>query len=149
MTEPTEKTDEYRGAKGRFLPGNPGRPPGAKHAALKLLDEIGEENAEAVMQKVCAMALGGDMRAADLLLTRLWPARKGKPVRFTLPEIKTVEDAAQAAGAVLQAVAAGELTPEEGGAVSGLLAAHREALMLREIDGRLAALEGGARHGRA
>lgn len=137
-----ETSAEYRDQKGRFAPGNPGRPPGSKAGALKLLDQIGEDNAEAIMQTLCEKAKGGDVRAAEVLLTRLWPARKGRPVTFDLGKLETAKDAADAASAVLREVAAGRLSPEEGAAIAGLLAAHRDATQVAEMEARLERLEG-------
>jgi hypothetical protein len=44
-------------------------------------------------------------------------------------------------GAVAGAVATGELSPEEGAAVAGILEAQRRAVETVEMEGRLAALE--------
>jgi hypothetical protein len=57
--------------------------------------------------------------------------------------METARDAAQAAGAVLRAVAAGDLTPTEGAPVMVLVEAFRRALKTIELEVRVAALEGG------
>ena len=68
--------------------GNPaGKPKGARHAALLALDAVGAGAAGDVMQAVVDAAKGGDMRAADILLRRLWPERKGRPMAMDLPSI--------------------------------------------------------------
>jgi len=54
-------------------------------------------------------------------------------------------DAAQAAGAILEAVADGELTPTEGAQVMGLVDAFRRTLEVTELEARVAALEGGSK----
>jgi hypothetical protein len=69
------------------------------------------------------------------------PARRGRPVRFDLPAVTTAADLISALGAVLAAVAAGELTPEEGQAVAALVEAKRRAIEITELEGRVAALE--------
>ncbi len=72
-----------RAPDGRFAPGNlggPGRPRGSRHRAQAALDAIGEAGAAEVLQAVVAAARGGDMRAASILLDRVWPARKGRAV---------------------------------------------------------------------
>ena len=93
------------------------------------------------MAAVVAAAKGGDMRAADILLRRLWPERKGRPVQMDLPAIMAPSDIVAALGAVADAVAAGELSPEEGAAVAGILDAQRRAVETVEILARIAALE--------
>jgi hypothetical protein len=131
-----------RDAAGRFTHGNPGRPAGARHratqAALALLD--GE--AEGLTRKAIQAALDGDMTALRLCLERIAPAPKDSPVAFDLPRIESAADAARAAGAVLEAVGAGELTPGEGARVMALIETYRRTLETTEIETRLAALEG-------
>ena len=128
--------------------GNPaGKPPGARHAALVALDAIGAEAGTEIMAAVVAAAKGGDMRAADILLRRLWPERKGRPVQMDLPAIMAPSDIVAALGAVADAVAAGELSPEEGAAVAGILEAQRRAVETVEMEARIAragAKQGGA-----
>jgi Family of unknown function (DUF5681) len=129
----------------RFAPGksgNPaGKPRGARHAALVALDAIGAEAGTEIMAAVIAAAKGGDMRAADILLRRLWPERKGRPVQMHLPAIMAPSDIVAALGAVADAMAAGELSPEEGAAVAGILEAQRRAVETVEMEARIAALE--------
>jgi hypothetical protein len=130
-----------RDGAGRFTSGNPGRPRGARHkatvAALALLD--GE--ADRLTRKAVEVALTGDVTALRLCLERIAPPRKDAPVTFDLPPMRSAGDAAKAAGAVLEAVAEGELTPIEGAHVMGLVDAYRRTLEASELEARLAALE--------
>jgi hypothetical protein len=122
--------------------GNPsGRPRGSRHAALLALDAIGAEAGTDIIRSVVTAAKGGDMRAADILLRRLWPERKGRPVQMDLPPITVPSDIVAALGAVADAVAAGELSPEEGAAVAGILEAQRRAVETVEMEQRITALE--------
>lgn len=122
--------------------GNPaGRVKGTRHRALIALDLVGQDAAADIMRAVVAEAKAGDMRAADILLARLWPVRRGRPVRLDLPSITTAADLACALGVVVAAVAAGELTPEEAASVSTVLDAQRRAIELGELESRIAALE--------
>lgn len=140
---------ENSGAKqdGRFTAGrsgNPaGKPRGTRNRALAALDKIGAEAAADVLQATVAKAKGGDVRAAELVLSRAWPARKGRPVTLALPALETAADLARALGVVTRAVAAGTLTPDEGQAVAAILELHRRALDTAEIEARLVALETG------
>lgn len=130
-----------RNTDGRFAAGNPGKPKGARHratqAALALLD--GE--AEALTRQAVTMALDGDTTALRLCLERIAPPRKDAPVIFDLPRMQSAADAARAAGAVLDAVADGDLTPIEGAHIMALVETYRRTLELSEIELRLAALE--------
>jgi hypothetical protein len=135
------------GVSGRFLPGNPGRPRGSRHQALLALDAIGADNASAVMQAVVNAAKGGDMRAADILLRRLWPERKGRPVELDMPALTSAAGVTAALAAVVSAVAGGELSPEEGQAVAAILEAQRRAIETADLEARIAALEARNGHG--
>jgi hypothetical protein len=129
---------------GRFAPGNlggPGRPKGARHAALVALDAIGAEAAEEVLRRVVEDAKGGDLRAAEVLLRRLWPERKGRAVEVALPEVASAADLVPALAAVVAAMARGELTPEEAQAVCVVLESQRRAIETAELEARVAALE--------
>lgn len=130
-----------RNTDGTFGPGNPGKPKGARHkatqAALALLD--GE--AEALTRQAVTMALGGDTTALRLCLERIAPPRKDAPVTFDLPKMQSAADAAKAAGAVLDAVACGDLTPIEGAHIMALVEGYRRTLETNELDRRIAALE--------
>jgi Family of unknown function (DUF5681) len=95
--------------------GNPaGRPKGTRHAALLALDSIGTAATKEVTAAVVAAAKGGDMRAADILLRRLWPERKGRPVLLELPTMKSATDLPAVLSVIAEAVATGDLTPDEG-----------------------------------
>ena len=134
-----------RDASGRFTQGNPGRPHGTRHkatvAALALLD--GE--AEALTRKAIDLALAGDGAALRLCLERIAPPRRDAPVAFNLPPMQSAADAAAAAGAVLEAVALGDLTPTEGAHVMALVETFRRTLEATELEARLTALEAAAR----
>ena len=143
MTDRNNGGTTGRTGSGRFAPGNPGRPQGARHratvAALALLD--GE--AGALARKAVTMALGGDVVALRLCLERIAPPRRDAPVVFALPAMQSAADAAKAAGAVLGAVASGGLTPTEGTHIMGLIEVYRRALETTELEARVTALEGG------
>ena len=145
MTPHSETTAEVRPdrdpATGRFAQGNPGRPRGARHAVLVALDAIGAEAAADVLRRVVTDAQGGDMRAAELLLRRAWPERKGRPVAFDMPALNTAADSVVALGAIAAAVASGDLSPEEGHAVAAVVELHRKAVETAELERRIAALE--------
>ena len=144
MTNRNNGETTGRDASGRFTEGNTGRPRGARHkatqAALALLD--GE--AETLTRKAVEMALDGDGAALRLCLERIAPPRRDAPVQFDLPRMETARDAAKAAGAVLEAVALGELTPTEGAHIMALVETCRRTLETTELEARVAALEGGA-----
>ncbi len=122
--------------------GNPaGKPKGARHKTTLLAEKLMQDDAEAVVKAVVDAAKGGDMTAARLVLDRIAPARRDNAVAFTLPEVTSAADAANAMGSILAAVAAGELSPSEGAEVAKLLDAFTRTLEAKEFERRLQALE--------
>ena len=149
MSAETTNSKQRRGRP--FEPGasgNPrGRPRGSKHAALVALDAIGSEAAEDVLKKVIEAAKTGDARSAEILLRRVWPERKGRTVQFSLPAVDTVADIPKALSAVIAAMSAGELTPDEASAIAGVIEGKRKAIETEDFDRRLVALEHAASEG--
>ena len=70
-----------------------------------------QDDAAEVAKAAVKAAKGGDMTAARLVLDRIAPARPDNAVAFTLPEVTSAADAANAMGSILAAVVAGELSP--------------------------------------
>lgn len=132
-----------RNTDGTFAPGNPGKPKGTRHKATRAALALLDGEAEALTRQAVTMALDGDGTALRLCLERIAPPRKDAPVTFALPPMQSARDAAQAAGAVLAAVAEGELTPTEGAHVMGLVETYRRTLETTELEARVAVLEGG------
>jgi len=131
-------------APGRFQPGNPGgpgRPAGSRNKATVMLDHLAEGEGAEVLRSVLTGAKGGDMAAARIILDRVWPARKSRPVSLSLPEIRTAADVVAALGAVADAVGAGDLSPDEGAAVASILETKRKAIETVELETRVSALE--------
>lgn len=130
-----------RNADGRFGAGNSGKPRGTRHKATQAVLTLLEGEATALTRKAVEMALAGDGVALRLCLDRIAPPRKDNHVEFSVPPMKTAKDAAEAAGAVLQAVSSGELTPIEATQIMGLVDSYRRTLEVTELEARLAALE--------
>jgi hypothetical protein len=131
-----------RNADGRFGAGNAGKPRGTRHKATQAVLALLEGEGEALTRKAIEMAMAGDGVALRLCLDRIAPPRKDGPVTFSLPRMTNVQDAAQAARAVLEAVSVGELTPIEAVQIMGLVDSYRRTLEITELEARLAALEG-------
>lgn len=132
---------EGRDAKGRFTPGNPGRPRGARHKATLAVEAILDGEADALTRKAVELAMKGDTTALRLCLERIAPPRKDAPVTFDLPAVESVKDASTAMSALLEAVASGDVTPSEAAAIGGLVETWRRTAETTEIEARLATLE--------
>ena len=128
--------------------GNPkGKPPGARHRVTVLAEKLMADDTEAVVRAVVEAAKGGDMTAARLILDRIAPPRKGSPVSFKLPIIKTAADVTKALSAVAASMASGDLTPEEANGVANVIEAKRKAVETQEFESRIVALERAAQEG--
>jgi hypothetical protein len=130
-----------RNTDGTFAPGNPGKPKGSRHKATQALEAMLEGQQEALTQAAINKALKGDVTALRLCLDRIAPARKDAPISFDLPAIETAEDAANAARAILRAIAEGDVTPLEAASVMAVVEQFRRTLETTEIERRITALE--------
>ena len=117
MTRNNGSNTDDRNPDGTFASGNPGRPKGARHKSTQAIEAMLEGQQTALTQAAIDKALEGDVTALRLCLDRIAPARKDAPVSFDLPDIETANDAANAARAILRAVADGNVTPAEAATV--------------------------------
>jgi hypothetical protein len=122
--------------------GNPaGRPRGARNRRTLALESIMEGESEVITRKVVEMAKGGHMTAIRLIIDRLAPVQKDRPVDFELPPLNTPADAVAASAAIVAAVAAGDLTPLEAAQLSKVVDAYVQALEAHVFEQQLAKLE--------
>jgi hypothetical protein len=143
MTEKSGQNQAGRFQKG--MSGNPsGKPKGARARVTQLAEKLLEDDRDAIVRAVIAAAKGGDPTAMRLCFERLVPLRKGRPVVFDLPPVKTAADIAGAVGELARAMAAGELTTDEASAAASFIEMHRRAIETTEIELRLQKLEEGA-----
>jgi hypothetical protein len=131
---------EYRGRfvtarkpRGRpFPPGNPGRPVGSKNRATQILERLAEGEAEQIIQTVLERAKAGNDACLRMLLDRLWPPRRGQPVKLDMPPLKTSADVLNAITSLWSAIGEGCFTPDEASALS--LVAERSMQVISQQD---------------
>jgi hypothetical protein len=122
--------------------GNPkGRPSGSRNRVTLVALAAMEEGADAIARKVVELAKEGDMSAARLVIERLVPVAKERPIFLALPDTGSANGIAEAQNAILQAVAAGDLLPGEAATLAGIVEARRKAVETLELEARLTALE--------
>ena len=142
----------HRDDNGKFQKGNaagPGRPLGSRNATHRILDQLAADSAEAILKKQIEIAGEGDPRAADQVLKRAWTAPKGRPIELDLPAIEEPADLVRAHAAVVAAMAARILTPEEAASVSAVLEAQRRAFEVVDLAQRVEQLEARVHHYKA
>ncbi len=122
--------------------GNPsGRPRGARNKRTITLESIMEGESEVITRKAIEMAKGGHMAAIRLVVDRLAPAGKERPIDFELPALNSPADAVAASAAIAAAVSAGDLTPLEATRLSSVVQVYVQALEAREWEPRIAKIE--------
>lgn len=136
-----EKKTSTRFKKG--VSGNPrGKPKGARNHATRAVLALMEEGVLDVTRAVLAAARGGDLAACRLVIERIIPPSKERPVSIDLPDTTTVQGCVEAANAVLQAVGDGDLLPGEAAILSGVIENRRRSIETLELEARITALEG-------
>jgi Family of unknown function (DUF5681) len=143
MAENTAQEQRPRGRPFRKgVSGNPaGKPKGTRNQATLLAERLLDGEAEAMVCKLIEKAKQGDMIALRLCLDRIVPPRRDRPVHFTIPELKSAENASRAIAAIAAAVARGELTPTEAAELSRVIETYVKAIETSEIERRLKILE--------
>jgi hypothetical protein len=134
-------TEKQRGfQKGQS--GNPaGKPKGVRNRATLMAEKLMQDDAEQVVRAVVEKAKQGDMTAARLIIERIAPVRKGRPITLDLPEAKTSADLAGAMASLVRAMATGEVTPDEAATIAGVFEIRRKTIESVDFEERLAALE--------
>lgn len=123
--------------------GNPaGRPPGSRNRATVFAQELMEKDIEAIVRKVVDAAVSGNLPAAKLVIERLVPPMRERPISVALPEdVSTAAGVNEAAAAVLRAACSGDLLPGEAQTLAAILETRRRTIETDELERRIAALE--------
>ncbi|MEQ1945164.1 DUF5681 domain-containing protein [Mesorhizobium sp. VNQ89] len=139
MTQEDDKKDT------RFKPGQSGNPSGRKQGSRSkvcvALDALAEGEATEIVRSMIDKAKEGDSQAGRTILERVWPPRKGARLQFSLPDVKSAEELPDAIAGINRQVAEGDLSPDEGALIVGLLDAQRKAIETSDLSQRVAALE--------
>jgi hypothetical protein len=118
--------------------GNPkGRPKGSRHKTTLAALELLEGEASALTRKAIDAALGGDMVALRLCLDKIISPAKDRPISISLPTIKDTSDLPKITGALLAAVASGQIGASEAATMAKLVDVYRGALELSDITERI------------
>lgn len=122
--------------------GNPkGRAKGTRNQSTLMADALLDGDAQEIIATVVSLAKGGDMTAARIVLDRLIPPVKERPIQIDLPDTSTAAGISAAQSAILSAVANGDLLPGEANTMVAIVETRRRALETQELESRIAALE--------
>jgi hypothetical protein len=112
---------EQRDKKGRIIRAT-GRSTGSKNKRPNIHALLPPDAVQQLYTALFQLALAGDTAASRLLLDRLDPAPKGRPIELPeVPPIDGIESAQQAGRRVLETMLAGELSPDEAGQVIAVI----------------------------
>jgi hypothetical protein len=130
--------------KGRpFEPGNKmgkGRPRGSRNKRSVFMDMM-ESHGETIIKQCQVMALEKNPIAMRLCMERLLAPCKAPNTRFRLPAATSATELVKALGAVMQQVARGHLSAQEGEAMAGMIESLRRTIETEEFEQRLRAVE--------
>ena len=129
----------------RFKPGQSGNPAGKRRGtrshATRLVERLIEGEAEGLVQTAIDLAKERNIDALRLCISRLCPPRRSRAIKIKFSTIHNAEDVKKVHFEVLQAVASGKITPEEGATIAGLLESTRKAIETSEHENRISELE--------
>jgi len=100
-----------------------------------------DSEAESITRRAVDMALTGDTAAMRLVMERLLPAHKSRPINIDLPKILSAADVANALSFVVAAVAEGAIESDDAETLSRIVEVKRRSLGTVELDERLTRLE--------
>jgi hypothetical protein len=122
-----------------FGKGNGGRRPGSKNRTTLVAEALLSGEEVELVRKAIELAKAGDTQMLKFLLDRILP--KERSVHVDLPIMDRSSDAADALGAVIDAVGAGQIAPSEAAVMASLVAAYARIINVAEFEERLENIE--------
>jgi hypothetical protein len=132
---------DARDDKGRFGPGNPGRPRGARNRATVAAERILDDGIGAVAEKCIELAKEGNMAAITAVLRLRIPPQRPASEPIELPKLETAKDGLAALRAITESVARGEVDGEHGRTLAGIVEVFLKSFEVVDLDARIRALE--------
>jgi hypothetical protein len=122
--------------------GNPaGRPRGSQNRASIRMQEMLEQKAEQLVNKVVEMAIAGNIGALRLCLDRLVPVRRNEALPCELPPLAKTGDAVAAIAAITSAAVAGDVTADEAAKLAKVISLYVNTLEAQRFEDQLVKLE--------
>ncbi len=130
---------------GRFNKGQSGhpagKPRGAKNRSSLVAERLFADEIQEICRSVIAQAKAGNMQAATIILDRVLPPIRDKPIQIDLPKMTSSNDLVKAVECITLAVGSGLISPLEGESIARIVDTHIKALEFNEIEKRLSNLE--------
>lgn len=132
-------------SKHKFKKGNTygkGRPQGSRNNATLAVEATFEGERERLTRKCIDLALNGNVACLKTAIERICPVRKSAPIKLEgMPQITSVETAADAAEFLLQGIASGKISPLDGEILSRVLDKRIHALQITQIEAEIKAIK--------
>ena len=123
--------------------GNPkGKPKGVRHKTTQITYALMEGNLEEILAIVIERAKSGDMAACRMIVDKVLPNSKERPIAINLPVISNLDGVGRAQVEILQAVSVGDITPNEGERIASIVEARRRSIETINLETRICRLEG-------
>jgi hypothetical protein len=100
-----------------------------------------EGNLAEVLATVIERAKSGDMTACRMIVDKVLPNTKDRPITLHLPPITDLDGVGKAQAEILKAVAIGEITPSEGEKIASIVEARRRSIETIDLESRISQLE--------
>jgi len=120
-----------------------GRPRGSRNKRTVLSQQLLDEHAESLLLQAILLARQGDAGMVKALLPYLLPRSHEKPIELGPLPVGTAEEVSESAKIVLNKVAAGEITLNQGRELFELLNTCRLFIETHDHEARIAAIERG------
>jgi hypothetical protein len=127
----------------KFKKGQSGNPRGKKPGTVNKRTQLGkllEPHAESLVNKAVELALAGDVHAIKVCLDRLIPKATNLPVQFEMDgiDIDNFDNLSIIGKNILSSIASGNITPEDGQRIIGVLDTQRKFIehvdIVRKLD---------------
>jgi hypothetical protein len=105
------------------------------------MQELLEQEAEQLVDKVVKMALAGNIAAIRLCLDRLVPMRRNELLLYQMPSMQKAADAVSAMARITSAAVAGDITPDEAAKLAKVISHYVNTLEATDFEDRLSQLE--------
>ena len=129
---------DTRQTNGRFArgnPGGPGRPRNPVSSAAVELDRLGTAVAQELMLHTIERARRGNLRATEMVLQRVWPVRRNRPIELDPPPGNGLCNLLNEHAALAHAMMNGEITPQDAQAATRVFKALQEQMRRAEQNG--------------
>lgn len=122
--------------------GNPkGKMKGTKNKATLVAEQLLQGELETIYRRLLQEAVEGNMQAIKMVLDRLLPPKRSISVAIDLPKLENSADALNAIAYVTMAVSHGDLSVEEGEALSRMIEIYIRAMEAHDYETRLSKIE--------